>query len=54
MGDEQETVARAEQRLNEILATTLDEVAQAEELERERAHKVSVPLVWRSTQEATA
>ena len=42
MGEEQEAVARAEQRLNEILATTLDEVAAAEELERERAHKVSM------------
>ena len=42
MRDEQEAVAHAEQRLNEILATTLDEVAEAEELERERAHKVSM------------
>ena len=35
-----EAASRAEKRLNEILATTLDEVAEAEELERERAHRV--------------
>jgi hypothetical protein len=35
-----DTAALAEQRLNEILATTLDEVAEAEELERERVQRV--------------